>query len=146
MLGEAKRARSQGGADRSLGPGGVMGMVAQQIQYRQNLKGKCNGGVQGLEGTSEGGTKRPASLGRGSGRGRQSGCIIHKNEVFKLGKTSGNEVLELGRTSGETVLELNRTSGDEGFVLGGISGGRLSSSSNSSLFPFGSKVEVGTQT
>lgn len=88
MPGRAERARSQGGADRLLGRDGVMGMVArseargsthqgravaQQIQYGQNLKGKCNGGVEGLEGASEGGAKRPAILGRGSGRGRQGG-------------------------------------------------------------------------
>lgn len=43
-------------------------------------------------------------------------------------------------------LRLGRTSGNEGSGLGGINGGRLSSSSSSSLFPTGSYVDVGTHT
>lgn len=41
---------------------------------------------------------------------------------------------------------LDRASSDKSSVLGGISSGRLSSSSSSSQFPIGSYVEVGTHT
>lgn len=73
-------------------------------------------GAEGLKGASKDGAEGTTSLGRGGGRGRQGGCIINDIAVFELGKVSS----------------------DVGLRLGGIRGGRLSSSSRSSLFHTGS--------
>lgn len=86
------------------------------------------------------------SLCRGGERGRQGWCIIHRDAVFKMGRTSSHEGIELSRTSSDEVFKLGRTNGDEGFGLGRTSGdevfklGRFSKGmlSPSSLFPNGS--------
>lgn len=65
------------------------------------MKGKSNGGAEGLKSTCEGGVEGQTSLSRAGVIGRRGECIIHSNKVFKLDKTSSDEVLELDRASGD---------------------------------------------